>query len=275
MDSLAEKIRNIRKNLGLSMQEFGQLFDPPASKGVVSNWENGYNKPNNERLKKIAQLGNTTSEDLLRSHKSEEEILYAEADPKKIGKLIYFTRLLWGQNYEEFSALVNSHLKHYNNSKKLTAEDLKNAENGLSMLTYDQLHTISQYAVINFKHFLQGKVVVHYDKDVIKATLKNLEIEINEEALTCLINALNETKIIKFDLSDIAQMYMTNLNHIRIYDKETLLEYLNERYDILSSIIKDNDNLSEDLIIDLTISCNEIARNIERIKLFDDIFNID
>lgn len=62
---IGSRIKRIRKNLGLSMEEFGKLFSPKASKGVVSNWENGYNKPNNERLKKIAELGNVSIDYLL------------------------------------------------------------------------------------------------------------------------------------------------------------------------------------------------------------------
>lgn len=55
---IGERIRSIRNEHGLSMEEFGKLFSPPASKGVVSNWENDYNLPNNARLAKIATLGN-------------------------------------------------------------------------------------------------------------------------------------------------------------------------------------------------------------------------
>ncbi|MGF3073533.1 helix-turn-helix transcriptional regulator [Facklamia sp. P13069] len=61
------KIREIRKSLGskVSMEKFGQLLRPPASRGLVSNWENDYNYPNEERLKQIAELGNTTVENIL------------------------------------------------------------------------------------------------------------------------------------------------------------------------------------------------------------------
>lgn len=65
MSTVGERIKSIRQSLGLSMNEFGQLFNPPASKGVVSNWENDYNLPNNTRLKKIAKLCNVTTEQLL------------------------------------------------------------------------------------------------------------------------------------------------------------------------------------------------------------------
>ncbi|MGX7091565.1 helix-turn-helix domain-containing protein [Hutsoniella sourekii] len=73
---IGHKIREIRKSLPgkLSMEEFGKLFDPPASKGVVSNWENNYNYPSEERLKLIAELGETTIDEIF-SDRDEEETL--------------------------------------------------------------------------------------------------------------------------------------------------------------------------------------------------------
>ena len=60
--TLGEKIRNHRKNLGESMEEFGQRFD--AKSGVVSNWENNKQQPNNKRLKLIADDMNITVTEL-------------------------------------------------------------------------------------------------------------------------------------------------------------------------------------------------------------------
>ena len=62
---LGEKIRQIRLRNGLTMEEFGGKFNPVASKGVVSNWENGYNNPHPKRIKRIAELGGITVENLL------------------------------------------------------------------------------------------------------------------------------------------------------------------------------------------------------------------
>lgn len=43
------------------MAEFGQRFN--AKSGVVSNWENGIQKPNNKRMKILAdEMGVTVSE---------------------------------------------------------------------------------------------------------------------------------------------------------------------------------------------------------------------
>lgn len=60
---LGERIKKIRKEQGMSQLEFSKAIG--ATKSAVSNWENGYNAPNNERLKIIAEIGNKTVEELL------------------------------------------------------------------------------------------------------------------------------------------------------------------------------------------------------------------
>lgn len=55
---IGARIKDIRISLGLTMKDFGKKFDPPASDSIVSRWERGVNLPNNERLKRIAELGN-------------------------------------------------------------------------------------------------------------------------------------------------------------------------------------------------------------------------
>lgn len=61
--NLGERIKSIRLELGLTMEEFGQLFQ--TSKGTVNNWEKGRNNPNKENLKEIANLKNITVNELL------------------------------------------------------------------------------------------------------------------------------------------------------------------------------------------------------------------
>lgn len=62
---LGTKIKAIRLSLGLNMEDFGKLFTPTAAKGTVSNWESGKYSPNNERIKKIAELGKITILELM------------------------------------------------------------------------------------------------------------------------------------------------------------------------------------------------------------------
>lgn len=59
------RIQEIRLTFGLTMEEFGRLLKPPASKGAVNNWEKGKNHPNKKRLKRIAKLGEVSVDYLL------------------------------------------------------------------------------------------------------------------------------------------------------------------------------------------------------------------
>lgn len=61
--AIGEKIKELRLNKGMTLEEFGKLFN--ASKSNVRQWEIGNNLPNRERLKTIAKIGDMTVEQLL------------------------------------------------------------------------------------------------------------------------------------------------------------------------------------------------------------------
>lgn len=63
-DNLALKIKTIRLNMGLTLQEFGEIVGH-ASKGLVNNWEKGVNRPNRRRMKIIADMMGITVSELL------------------------------------------------------------------------------------------------------------------------------------------------------------------------------------------------------------------
>lgn len=69
---VAEKIREIRTDLGYSMAQFGELISN-SPKTTVNNWERGINLPKEDKLKKIALLGKTTVDELL--YGTPEEVL--------------------------------------------------------------------------------------------------------------------------------------------------------------------------------------------------------
>lgn len=64
---VGNRIKRIRSDMGITAREFGKLIDKEnhASQSLVSRWERGVNLPNNERLKKIAELGNISVNELL------------------------------------------------------------------------------------------------------------------------------------------------------------------------------------------------------------------
>lgn len=73
-NKVARSIRVVRKSLGLSMEEFASRIDDKAKSCTVSNWETGKNLPNNKRLKKIAELGEITVDELLNGVDETQEL---------------------------------------------------------------------------------------------------------------------------------------------------------------------------------------------------------
>ena len=55
---IGNRIKNIRISLEMDQKDFSNLIGSKVS--ALSNWENGRNKPNMEKLTKIANIGNTT-----------------------------------------------------------------------------------------------------------------------------------------------------------------------------------------------------------------------
>lgn len=76
--SLGRRLKQIRQQHGMTLEEFGKLFN--ASKSNVSHWESDNNAPNSTRLKSIANFAGITVEQLLTGNNpleiySDEELL--------------------------------------------------------------------------------------------------------------------------------------------------------------------------------------------------------
>lgn len=61
--SLGNRLKTLRKEKGLTMVQLGEIIDAPQS--AISQWESGINRPNINRLKKLANLYGITVEELL------------------------------------------------------------------------------------------------------------------------------------------------------------------------------------------------------------------
>lgn len=119
---LGNRIKDIRKKLGKSQEEFGKLFDPPAPKSAVSRWEHG-GSPNKRRLAKIARLGgisvdeliNGTLEDAMINILNEAYILY----------------------YDFLETIDNGSWEDFVSSKKRGKTDLRNYSSLFSLIKED------------------------------------------------------------------------------------------------------------------------------------------
>ena len=66
--ALGRRIKAIRLQLGLTMEDFIERIDGKPGRGrsgTVNNWETGKNAPNKKRLQKIAELGGVSVEYLI------------------------------------------------------------------------------------------------------------------------------------------------------------------------------------------------------------------
>lgn len=93
--SVGNRIRDIRLELGETMEEFGKRFSPPANKSIVSSWENGRYLPNKARLKAIADIGGMTVEELLYGDHATNKI--------EVGKRIKNIRINLKETTAEFA----------------------------------------------------------------------------------------------------------------------------------------------------------------------------
>lgn len=100
MQTLGQKIKAIRLGRGLTTGQFADKIGTSCSKGTVSKWENGIYTPSPERLKRIAELGNITVEDLLEEKRYMENITTAK---EAVG--FVHIKLLDSMNEIEFTGL--------------------------------------------------------------------------------------------------------------------------------------------------------------------------
>lgn len=123
--TLGTRIEHIRRNLGDTLEEFGNRFDPPASKGTVHTWENNLYKPNPQRLSIIASLGGV-SMDLL---------LYGKGyTPERVRKMMK-------NNVDEIKKIYREHLTDI-------LEELPNIIVGVEKKIYFD-HLIELYVGLN------------------------------------------------------------------------------------------------------------------------------
>lgn len=72
--SMGKRIREIRKSLHLSQDEFGKLFDPPLSQTSIYFYETGQREPNMSTLVQLSHLGNRSIDWILKGEEEETRI---------------------------------------------------------------------------------------------------------------------------------------------------------------------------------------------------------
>ncbi|MFP4931957.1 helix-turn-helix domain-containing protein [Staphylococcus coagulans] len=182
---IGKKINRIRVNMGLSMNEFGKRIDKdsPVKSGVVSNWENGIQLPNKKRLKRIADLGGISVENLLNAQLVSYTDLEKNIKSKDIEYLIKenFTHL-----FQSELSLLNSRY-NVNFHKVLTLIDLLLDEDTLNLEelieeiyksiseNHFDFYTDTLFVLINEDH--NNLSVKIYITDLLYAVLLQISLE--------------------------------------------------------------------------------------------------
>lgn len=128
--TLGDRIKFIRHEKHLTQGEFGNLFNPPANKGVVSRWENNENIPGEDRLKQIAKMGDISVEYLKSGHVDADKLWNAlhatkidKVDEHIIGDSAFDSfaaydisnRVSTTKGYEAIKEFAGSHYRKFNN----------------------------------------------------------------------------------------------------------------------------------------------------------------
>lgn len=172
-----ERIRQIRIEKGMSMEELGALLIPPASKGAVSNWENGYNLPNNARLKQLSEVLEISTLYLLTGKKTLTDF---EKDSKK--ETIDLPDFVRSLGYEDTESVLNYSLKLLNDPGKYNEPD------------YFALNNL--YKLIDELNHTENLELIENTKDFIGVTLQNIRLKIKDNSTEHLNSDLYK-KIIK------------------------------------------------------------------------------
>ncbi|MGX7059867.1 helix-turn-helix domain-containing protein [Vagococcus humatus] len=272
---VGKRISIIRKSLGKNMDEFGELVSG-ASKSNVSKWENGVSLPSNERLKIIAEIGNTTVENLLHGEQITLEKLYENANPKEVGKIVKYARLYWDNDLFDFSKLINMSLKLCNHAELISEQKLKEIEKGITLPTLEQCGVIAGLINVPTETFLRGEIGANYNYQVAKNMLLKIGYQAEDKILSDVINALNQTEILRVQIADIAQMYANNLDNPTVYIKDTnsLIDYLKNKQTILESIVE-SDSMPEEMQMDFGIEIANISQEIKKIYAYKEILKPD
>ena len=153
MKTTGERIKDIRLELGETLEEFGERFN--TSKVTVFNWEKGRNLPNKSNLKKIAEIGGISVEELIATH--------------LLGERIKRIRVSRKETLEKFAENI---IKASSNSVKTGKSNVSRWEKGLNKPNDITLQAIAELGNTTVYQLLNSNPLSDYSTNEL---LKELE----------------------------------------------------------------------------------------------------
>ncbi|WP_225743654.1 helix-turn-helix domain-containing protein [Marinilactibacillus sp. Marseille-P9653] len=263
-ESVGNRIKNIRQKMGLSQQAFGEELDneAPAHKSLVSKWEKGMSLPNNERLKRIAELGELSVNDLLYGeYKAKVYNIFKDVEKELISNYPllssdnkfseFFDNIddFRENTFEDISKIQIFHendirsFYHYRLGSSLPFGDSPNEFS----IKVNMLRTSGFYSESSIPPMEKVTNVIYdwiYRDDSYSNSSKNL----NKKALEDTINTLNDISI-EIEDREIIFIYTQNeqfyddTSDIRINNKNSYIDYLDYTISQFNDLYKQNPKL--------------------------------
>lgn len=142
--AIGQKIKEIRLNRGMTLKEFGNLFD--AAESIVLRWENGTSLPSRTRLKKLADLTGVLVSEFIGNH---------------TGEKIKEIRLSLGMTLEEFGKMFGA-----------TKSNVRSWEIGRNIPTPERLLTIAKLGGLTVEQLLYENPLAKFSTDELIAELE-------------------------------------------------------------------------------------------------------
>lgn len=232
---LGQRIKEIRLNKGKNLREFGEIVgkelnEKPISDSIVSRWEKGISKPNPDRIKKIAEIGDVSVEKLL--YGSLYNFIYLNID-----KFDEYIRLDTTIAKTALTSLITNEITLYKNQIEMQSL-MKEYKTDSIELSYNEC---LDYALYHFPEQLEqikknGKLVIEALKD------KDIDILQKHNDITLVNKILNDEEISLIDLiKEYTFVLMFPLDNFQFED-EYFDDILSNVSYILSKYFKEKDN---------------------------------
>ena len=273
------RLKKLRVDKGLTLKQLAndlnKLYNLNISDGQLSNYENGNRQPRNqETWQKLADYFNVSVPYImgLSDSKSFHEILYSQADSKKIGLIIKYIRKSMIDSPKSFATLINKYLPN----GEVSESEILLWESGEKLPTIEQLELISQFNNLDLSKVLIGDITNNYSPITIEKMVTLVTEVINKDAVSDLVLGLNDDNIMYLTDTDIIQMYNENLaNPHTINSKKAILEYIERKRSLISEELNEG-NLSPLLKNELISEAERLGFEDDKQLFFDLVFsNID
>lgn len=188
---VGKRIKGLRTSKGMTLEQFGELFNPPASKSIVSRWEAGKSIPSNERLKVISDKFEVTTIYLLYGKYMLRDIHVMPENKKK-------------ETVDSINELAESIPREF---REGFAQKLDNLEASKLSITEGALISQTLTFISNYRDINEGEFINTFL--AIFSELNKMYNDYNNEQLETY-----EIKELNFLKNDIEEMFLTLIDEL-------------------------------------------------------------